>query len=130
MSGTGLLLMGQQISQGPNPWAQLGIGAIVCALLFSWGLLLWRDNKAKDLTIEKLNEERLRDQEARIRRERELSDVLAPLLAQAVDLLAKAPAQFDRALSDAQRATGQSELDAVIRRLEATTERLGERRDR
>jgi hypothetical protein len=57
-------------------------------------------------------------------RERELSDRLGPLLAQSVDVLAKAPGQFDRALAEATTSTRSSEVDALMRRLEREVERL------
>lgn len=122
-----------QTSSTPDPttfFAQLGIASVVCGLLLVWGFTLQRSNNALTKQIADLNAARLADRDAQLARERELSTGVIPLLTQAADLLAKAPIQFDRALNEATRATGQSETNATVRRLEALVERLGDDHDR
>lgn len=59
-------------------------------------------------------------------RERELYDRLGPLLASSVDILAKAPDRFDRALSQATSSTRSTEVDALMRQLEQTVKHIAE----
>ena len=87
----------------------LGIGSLIAVPAYVMVWLLWK--------------ERRESQE----RERELSDRLGPLLAQSVDILAKAPGQFDRALAESTSSTRASEVDALMRRLEREVERLREK---
>jgi hypothetical protein len=104
----------------PNPWAQLGIASIVCALLFAWGLSQWRDNKVKDAKIEALNQ-------AALLREREMGNSVIPVLKEAVGILSAAPAQFDRALGEARDATRGRYLEDLTRRLEDLVQQIGGR---
>lgn len=57
-------------------------------------------------------------------RERDLYDRLGPLLASSVDILAKAPERFDRALSQATSSTRSTEVDALMRQLESTVKHI------
>jgi hypothetical protein len=102
----------------PNPWAQLGIASIVCALLFAISWTLWRQHLADEETKSQL----FRD---RIEREQFLSDRLAPLLADAVEILGTAPARFETALTQAQKATQASDLERLIIKLQDTLRDIG-----
>lgn len=114
------LAVAQTSSPGVDPtslFTQLGIASIVCALLFAWG---WTQSRQCTALL-KQNEE-LRD--AMLARERELSNGVVPLLAQAVETLRATPTAIKETLNEAQRATGQSQTDATVKRLEAMVERL------
>lgn len=116
-----MLLFLLLVSASPDPWTQLGLGALVAAPPSSFCWVLWRT-----LGTERSKNEALqRDQ---ITRERELSDRLGPLLAEAVKVLATAPERFDQALGQAQRATATGEVDSMMRKLEETVERISRER--
>lgn len=87
---------------------QIGIGVLIAfpAWVISWQL--WK---------------RL---DAALTREREWADRLGPLLATSVDILAKAPDRFDRALSQATSSTRSTEVDALMRQLEQTVKHIAD----
>jgi len=100
-------------SVDPNPWAQLGISGIVCALLFGAAWTFWRRSLVLEAEKNKLYEER-------IAREQFLSDRLAPLLADAVEILGSAPARFENALAQSKQATQAADLNRLVDKLEQT----------
>lgn len=105
------------VSPDPNPWAQLGIASIVCALLSGIAWTLWR----RVLTLQAEKDDLYRQ---RIDREQFLSDRLAPLLSDAIEILGSAPMKFETALSQAQRSTQAGELDRLVEKLESMTRDL------
>jgi hypothetical protein len=102
-----------------NPWAQLGIASIVCALLFAIAWMLWKahaaSDKARDTELIAIRKEKDTLYEERIEREQYLSDRLAPLLADAVKILALVP--------ESQR-TSNDELRRIVERLQTTVQEL------
>lgn len=105
---------------------QIGIGVLIAVPAYVAAWKLWQDRQKKDSKIEEL----LSNQ---IKREKELSDRLAPLLATAAEVLAKAPGQFDQALSEAHSAIRSSEMERamerVAERLETTLSQLKQQSD-
>lgn len=90
---------------------QIGIGALIAVPAYFAAWQLWKDNRSLRLASST-------DHTSALARERELLDRIAPLLANAADILAKTPERFDKALSSAQNATEKTELDRRLGQLE------------
>lgn len=101
-----------------NPWTQLGIASIVCALLSTIAWILWRRLLAVQAEKDALYA-------ARIEREQYLTDRLGPLLNDALSILGTAPAEFKTALTEARQSAGASELERVVRDLKDTVREIG-----
>lgn len=95
---------------------QIGIGILIAAPAFAGVWLLWKRNDQISGELSKNQAEQVADQKAQVIRERELSERLGPLLAEAVKVLASAPDRFDQALSQAQTAVQRQEVEQLIQR--------------
>lgn len=116
-----------------NPWAQLGIGALVAAPAYGAVTVLWQQSRAKDKVIAAKDDRIIALQEDRVARERLLNERLAPQLAQAADLLSRTPRAVDRTLQEAaSSASGVTsvQLQDVLGALREVTRQLSERPER
>lgn len=107
------LLLSQSPATSPDPltFNQLGIAAVVCALLLAGLLIVWKQLLASQARERQL----LADQ---VGREKEIADRIVPLLVSGLEVLTTTPAKFQQAMDQARSSTSRSELDLVLARLE------------
>lgn len=105
--------------------AQLGVSAVTVAAFGVAVRVLWNDNQS-------LRKEVRDVYSTQVARERELADKMGPLLGTAIDVLARAPAQFDRVLSDARESSRVTDTDRKVEELKQSVEQMlrEHRRDR
>lgn len=110
-----------------NPWAQLGVTGIICAVLSLIAWTLWQDNKALRSQCSACQETRIADRDAWAQRDNERAERIIPLLSQAADALKLTPELFDRALGQARSGSSSSEVERLVRRMEQVIDRAGEK---
>lgn len=116
-----------------NPWAQLGIASIVCALLsgIAWTFWAkWNTDKDKwEIERDRMTTDRNAERERllhekddlykqMIDREQYMNDRVVPTLADALRILGVVPTQLESALNQAQKASTASEGDRLIREMQ------------
>lgn len=96
----------------------IGVGAVL-AVPF---VIVWRIAMARirdlEAEVKTLNASRITEVLAQVTREKELSDSMAPLLADAAEALRDTPSVFDRVLEKAQGSAQRNETDLRLRQME------------